>query len=152
MNKENKITVTIDTPAIGEVIIEVPYTPNDMEKPFGENAFVLSIPNRNFYGIDYTNLNLSHVVESDIKHFEKLNEISDENHQVYIDTLCIYGIKIVGNYIRIQYWFHQDGDVNSHRMCAGGMIYCNERGHYFHEKDKITTVYPDGYTNVCVYW
>lgn len=145
MNKEKEICITIETPAIGDIITTVPYYGDSKD-----NKFILKIPNRQFAGTDYTNLDLSLVVEYDIENFEKLNQRSDKNHQVYIDTLCIYGIKISGNYIRIQYWFHQDNNIKSHRMCAGVLTHCSERGNFL--KPDICVI-PECYSqDVCVYW
>lgn len=101
-------------------------------------------------GTDYTHLDVTHVVNRDIELFEKMNKRNDENHQVYVDTLCLYGIKISGNYIRLQYWFHQDNNLDSHRMCAGVLTHSYQRGSFI---EPDVTLYPEGYSmDVAVYW
>lgn len=144
MKKEQTVELTIDTPAIGNILMEVGFESNE------DDNFVLKIPSRQFVYTEYTLIDLSHVIEQDIENFKKLNEHADENHQVYIDTLCVFGVKIVGNYIRIQYWFNQDGNVESHRMCAGCLTYCRYKS-FMHEDKQV--VFPECYSSdVCVYW
>lgn len=150
MKKEEKIQLTIETPAIGNVVMEIPYSPSADEK--SEDDFIIDIPNRIFVGTTNTHLDLSYVVKNDIEHFKKLNSYSDENHQVHIDTLCIYGIRISGNYIRIEYWFDQFRDNTCHRTCAGTMSHHRAERSDTHFGQTIK-VFPDGYsTDVCVYW
>lgn len=147
MKKKTSIQLTIDTPAIGKVITNVPYTKNEEG-----NQFSLDIPNSHFCGTNFTTIDFSHVVEYDVKHFKKLNEISDENHQVYIDTLCIYGVQILGNFIRIQYTFHQDGNEEIHRMCAGVLTDASGKMEW-NGQNKFKKLFPEGYSpDVCVYW
>lgn len=151
MNKENIIKLTIEDTAIGEIYMEVPYTPNNKFES-DNSKFVISIPKKNFFEKEYTHLDLSLVVEYDIKNFENLNKNSDENHQIYIDTLCIYGINISNNHIRIQYWFNQDGNKEIHRMCAGVLTHCDIKPKYNHKEDLVI-VFPECYSpDVCVYW
>lgn len=143
MNKENEITLTIKDTAFGSVIVPIKWAT--------DGEYIIEVPRSNFYGTSYTSLDLKRLVESDIKNFEKLNEHSDEDHQVYIDTLCIYGISISGQYIRIEYWFHQDNDPTSHRMCAGQFTYFDI--HRAAAKDGIYKVFNGGYSpDCCVYW
>lgn len=153
MKKEDIITLEIETPAIGKIITKVPYSPSDDENRL-TSGFTLKIPNREFAGItDYTMIDLSMVVEHDIELFKKMNARNDENHQVHIDTLTIYGVKISGNYIRIQYWFDQFRDDTCHRMCAGVMTHSFSRGNWTHKDDFIERVFPEGYSqDVTVYW
>lgn len=147
MKKETSIQVTIETPAVGNIYMTVPYDKNEEG-----SKFTIDIPNQHFVYTTYTTIDLTHVVEHDIEHFKQLNNISDENHQVYINTLCIYGIKIMGNFIRVQYWFNQDGDETSHRMCAGVITSCNGRTEH-DGQSKRKTIYPECYSSdVCVYW
>lgn len=148
MNKSTEIEIIINTQAIGNVYLKIPYNKNEEG-----NKFTLDIPNDHFVNTKYTTLDLSYVVEDDIERFKKLNELNDENHQIYIDTLCIFGIKITGNHLRILYWFHQDGDENSHRMCAGQFNPCNGPIEYVDFCHKKKVVYPDCYSSdACVYW
>lgn len=146
MRKEKEIRVTIETQAIGDVITLVPYDGAN------ENIeFTLKIPSREVLGAEYnTILDLTKVVANDIEVFKKLNERNDEEHQVYLETLCIYGLQIRGPYIRIQYWFHQDGNEKIRRMCDGVLTYyvkCDIR------KDFVNVVYPEFYSQDCrVYW
>lgn len=150
MKKENTITIEIETPAIGNVITKVPY-----ELPCDSDGFILEVPNQVFLGITrYTRIDLSLVVDNDIKMFKKLNEANDENHQVHIDTLTIYGVKISGNYIRIQYWFDQFRDDKCHRMCAGVLTHSFSKGNCsLYDDDFVERVFPEGYSqDVAVYW
>lgn len=148
MNIEEKIKLTVETQAIGDVVSFVPY---DGCKEDGR--FVLKIPNRHFLGTDYTNLDLTEVLNHDIECFEKLNRANDEAHQVYIDTLCVYGVAIKGPFIRIDYWFNQDRKPESHRMCSGVLTHFVSKGNFTYREDAETVVYPELYSNdVRVYW
>lgn len=148
MKKSTEIEITINTQAIGDVYLKVPYNKNEEG-----NKFTLDIPNEQFVNTKYTTLDLSYVVEDDIARFKKLNENSDGNHQILISTLCIFGIKITGNHLRILYWFHQDGDENSHRMCAGQLTSCSGPTEFVDFEHKLKVIYPDVYSSdTCVYW
>lgn len=152
MKKEDIITLEIETPAIGKIITKVPYEQSCDGKD--SDGFILKVPNRIFAGItDYTMIDLSMVVEHDIELFEKMNARNDENHQVHIDTLTIYGVQISGNYIRIQYWFDQFRDDKCHRMCAGVLTHSFSRGNWTHKDDFVERVFPECYSqDVAVYW
>lgn len=151
MNVASKLEITIDTPAVGKIYFEVPYSKNnEFEK--NPDDVVVSIPRGKFVYTDYTHLDLSFIIESDIKKFKALNSHSDENHQVYTDSLTLYGIIISGNYIRLQYWFHQDNDPESHRMCAGNLTRCHDDMKVIYKGEPIK-LFPEGYSSdVAVYW
>lgn len=149
MKKSSDIELTIETPIIGDVFLKIPYHCEDDDN---ENSFVIAVPNQRIGSGRHTKVDLSMIVAYDIKYFKELNSRSDDKHQIYIDTLCIYGVKIRGNYIRVQYWFNQDGDVNSHRMCAGRLTHCPNISKYSFDETPIR-ILPECYsTDVCVYW
>lgn len=148
MKKEDIIKIEIETPAIGTIVTKVPYEQND-----DSNEFILKIPKREFFGTDYTLLDLSMVVENDLKMFNKLNSTNDADHQVHINTLTICGVKIDGNYIRVQYWFDQYLDDNCHRICEGVLTHHTPNGKLLSTRSMIERVIPEVYSkDVVVYW
>lgn len=149
MKKEDIIKIEIETPAIGTIVTKVPYEPND-----DSNEFILKIPKREFFGTDYTFLDLSLVVENDLEMFNNMNFINDADHQIYIHTLTICGVKIDGNYIRVQYWFDQYLDGSSHRRCDGVLTRHTSSGKSLSTYSYATErVMPEVYSqDVVVYW
>lgn len=146
MNKEKEIELTIETPAIGNVLVKVGHSLYE-----GDDELVIGVPRGGMPQMMY--VDLTHVVKDDIERFIELNKRSDERHQIYIDTLTVYGVKISGNYLRVQYWFHQDGNENIRRMCAGEMVHCFCDYYKHYATGEKFVVLPEGYSgDVCVYW
>lgn len=146
MEKKDLIEITVETPAIGNLLMKVEHSPNEED-----GKFIIRVP-RTDWG-DYIDVDLSLVVKSDIEQFNRLNNMSDKYHQIYLDTLRPYGVKISGNYLRVQYYFYQDGNPEIHRMCAGALThsFCDYYKRYADGKPHV--VFPEGYSpDVCVYW
>lgn len=76
----------------------------------------------NVHGLGLIRLN--YVISQDVKGFEKLNAISDERHQISIDTLLFQRIELFEGVIpavRIYYDFQQGDSSKWRRTCSGNL-------------------------------
>lgn len=148
MNKESVIKIEIEDTPFGGIVVSVPYDNRDCT-----NNFRIKIPNSKYSDGDFSIIDLKYVVENDIKRFKELNSRSDSEHQVDIESLCIYAIKLNGNFLRIEYWFKQDNisEYEVKRMASGVMTHHYASPQYLLNPEYM--VYPATHSNdVCVYW
>lgn len=136
--------VILNTVSFGRIEMPFEWECND------EEQYVINI-------IGLGRIRLNYVVKQDIQGFERLNAISDEQHQISIDTLLFQRIELFEGAIptvRIYYDFQQ-GDGKWRRTCSGNLTDLRKinPGMKHYAKDKTQYYGLNLYHYDCVvYW
>lgn len=144
--KTNKVIKVLVETVFGNVMTSA-------ETSSENDRLLVSMLNDDFGKLKYMHIDITDVVSNDIEQFKELNSRSDESHQIDIDTLTVYEMKISGNYVRVMYWFDQFGDDSCHRMCAGVLTHFRGNPKLNDDMEWESRVFNECYSSdVCVYW
>lgn len=147
MRIKDKLTIEIGGTAVGEINFQIDHLNTQREIEQGDFGCIIQIPT---YSYRFTHLNLTWLIEEDVKGFSSMNLKADSDHQVHIETLEVTGIRISGDYIRVNYVFDQFLDGSCYRQCSGQICRFRMNDPFSEEPHRV---FPEVYSsdNV-VYW